>query len=288
MTELRFDDRVAIVTGAGGGLGRAHARLLAARGAKVVVNDIDRADDGGRTPAAALVEEIEAAGGTAVAHNASVAEPGAAAGAVTAALHAFGRLDIVVNNAGVVRDRSFLKMNDQELKDVLDVHFHGTFDLTQAAWGVFRDQGYGRVVMTTSVAGLFGNLGQANYASAKAAMVGLGRTLAVEGARYGIKVNLVSPGAATAMTAGMLPEDLHEEMSPDRVAPMVAYLCHDSCAVTGEIFHAVAGRFARNFIALTDGYTNPGATVEDVAANLGTIMDTTSWSIPSQAVELPR
>jgi NAD(P)-dependent dehydrogenase (short-subunit alcohol dehydrogenase family) len=259
-TQLRFDDRVAIITGGGGGLGRAYARLLASRGAHVVVNDIDRKDDNGRTPAGAVVRT---------------------------ALEAFGRVDIVVNNAGIVRDRSFAKMSDQEIAEVLDVHLHGTMRLTRAAWGVMRERQYGRVVMTTSVAGLWGNRGQANYASAKAGLVGLGRTLAVEGARYGILVNLISPGAATNMTAAMLPEHLHERMSPDRVAPMVAYLCHESCTLSGEILFAAAGRYARDLIVETAGYENRDATVEDIAAHLPEVMDTSSWTIPAQAVQLP-
>ncbi|MGH1561603.1 SDR family NAD(P)-dependent oxidoreductase [Mumia sp. DW29H23] len=287
MAELRFDDRVAVVTGGGGGLGRAYARLLASRGAKVVVNDLDVKDDEGRTPAGALVEEITESGGTAIAHDGSIGETGAGEAVVATALDAFGRVDVLVNNAGMVRDRSFAKMSDEELSDVLAVHYFGAYALTKAAWPHLRAQEYGRIVFTTSVAGLYGNLGQANYSSAKAALVGLGRTLAVEGARNGIKVNLISPGAATAMTAAMLPERLHEKMSPDRVAPMVGYLCHESCEVTGEVFHAVAGTFARTFIAQTQGYENAEATIDDVAANLGQIMDLSEWSIPGQAVELP-
>lgn len=287
MAELRFDERVAIVTGAGAGLGRAYARLLAARGASVVVNDLDRKDDDGRTPAGAVVEEIESAGGSAVAHDSSIAAANAGKHLVETALDAFGRVDIVVNNAGVVRDRSFSKMSDEELSEVLGVHFHGTYGLTQAAWPHLRKQAYGRIVLTTSVAGLFGNFGQANYSSAKAAMVGLGRTLAIEGARDGIKANLISPGAATAMTESMLPEHLHDKMSPARVAPMVGYLCHESCSVTGEVFYAVAGTYARNFVAVTQGYENPDATIDDIAQHFDTIMDLSEWSIPGQAVELP-
>ncbi|WP_370617767.1 SDR family NAD(P)-dependent oxidoreductase [Mumia qirimensis] len=287
MSELRFDDRVAIVTGAGGGLGNAYARLLADRGAKVVVNDLDVKNDSGQTPAGVVVEAIESAGGTAVAHNAAAGSPGAGEAMVQTALDAFGRVDIVVNNAGVVRDRSFAKMSADELSEVLAVHFHGAFDLTQAAWPHLRQQEYGRVVLTTSVAGLFGNLGQANYSSAKAAVVGLARTLAVEGARKGIKVNVISPGAATDMTRAMLPENLHDKMSPDRVAPMVGYLCHESCSVSGEIFFAVAGSFARNFIAVTKGYENPDASIDDIAEHVDTIMDLSEWSIPGQAVEIP-
>ncbi|WP_238005516.1 SDR family NAD(P)-dependent oxidoreductase [Dactylosporangium sp. AC04546] len=285
--QLRFDDRVAIVTGAGGGLGRAYALLLASRGAHVVVNDIDRKDDSGTTPAASVAAEINGLGGSAVAHDGSIAEPSAGPAVVDTAMQAFGRVDIVVNNAGIVRDRSFGKMSDQEVKDVLDVHLHGTIGLTRAAWNVLRERQYGRVVMTTSVAGLWGNLGQANYSAAKAGLVGLGRTLAVEGARHGIRVNLISPGAATAMTSAMLPEHLHERMSPDRVAPMVAYLCHESCTLTGEILFAAAGRYARNLIIETAGYENPDATVEDIATHLPDILDTTSWTVPAQAVQLP-
>lgn len=285
--ELRFDDRVAIVTGAGGGLGRAYARLLAARGARVVVNDLDRKGDDGQTPAAAVCAEITTAGGTAVAFNASIAEPDSGTAAVQAALDTFGRIDIVVNNAGIVRDRSFAKLSEQELRDVLDTHLLGSLRLTQAAWSHFQEQQYGRVVMTTSVAGLFGNFGQANYSSAKAGLMGLGKTLAIEGARRNIKVNIISPGAATSMTSGGLPEHLHAAMSAERVAPMVGYLCHESCEPTGEIFVAVAGSFARNLIIQTAGYKNADATIEDIAANLDQITDTSEWTVPTEALALP-
>jgi NAD(P)-dependent dehydrogenase (short-subunit alcohol dehydrogenase family) len=285
--ELRFDDRVAIVTGAGGGLGRAYARLLADRGARVVVNDVVRAGEDGQTPAAAVSTEITARGGAAIPVDASVADPDAAEAVVQATLDAFGRVDILVNNAGVVRDRSFGKISDQEISEVLDVHLHGSLRFTRAAWPHLQERQYGRVVMTTSVAGLFGNFGQANYSAAKAALVGVGRTLAIEGARRNIKVNIISPGAATSMTSGVLPEHLHVAMSPDRVAPMVAYLCHESCAVSGEIFFAAAGRYARNLIVETTGYQNPHATVEDIAASLGQIMDPTGWTIPTEAIALP-
>jgi NAD(P)-dependent dehydrogenase (short-subunit alcohol dehydrogenase family) len=285
--ELRFDDRVAIITGAGGGLGRAYARLLADRGAQVVVNDVGRAGEDGRTPAAAIAAEIMARGGAAIPVDASVSDPDAGEITVQAALDAFGRVDILVNNAGIVRDRSFGKMSGQEIREVLDVHLHGSLRFTRAAWPHLQERQYGRVVMTTSVAGLFGNFGQANYSAAKAALVGLGRTLAIEGARRNIKVNIISPGAATSMTSGVLPEHLHAAMSPDRVAPMVGYLCHESCAVSGEIFFAAAGRYARNLIVQTSGYQNPDATIEDVAASLGRIMDASEWTIPTEATALP-
>jgi NAD(P)-dependent dehydrogenase (short-subunit alcohol dehydrogenase family) len=284
---LRFDERVAIITGAGGGLGRAYARLLAARGAHIVANDIDRKDDAGRTPADIVCAEIAEVGGTAVAVNGSIADAGAGDVLVRTALDAFGRVDVLVNNAGIVRDRSFAKMSDAELSAVYGVHLYGTLAATKAAWPIMRERGYGRVVLTTSVAGLFGNMGQANYSSAKSAMVGLGRTLAIEGARAGIKVNIVSPGAATSMTASLLPEHLHAAMAPEKVAPMVAYLCHESCAATGEIFFASAGRYARNLIVETEGYRNPDASVEDIAAHLDTIMDATHWTVPGDSMQLP-
>jgi NAD(P)-dependent dehydrogenase (short-subunit alcohol dehydrogenase family) len=286
--ELRFDGRVAVITGAGGGLGRAYARLLAARGARVVANDVDRKNDDGRTPADAVCADIAESGGAALAHNGSIAEPGAGAAVVRTAMDAFGRVDILINNAGIVRDRSFAKMTDEELALVHGVHLHGSLAASKAAWPVMRERGYGRIVLTTSVAGLFGNAGQVNYASAKSAMVGLGRTLALEGANKGIKVNIISPGAATAMTAAVLPEHLHEPMSPDRVAPMVAYLCHETCAVTGEIFFASAGRYARNIVVETVGYRNPDATIEDVAARIDTIMSVENWTIPTDSMQLPQ
>jgi NAD(P)-dependent dehydrogenase (short-subunit alcohol dehydrogenase family) len=285
MTEqvLRFDDRVALVTGAGSGLGRSYALLLAARGARVVVNDLDRQEDG-RTPAERTCAEIRETGGEAVPHNEAVDAPGAGERMVQTALDTWGRLDVLVNNAGITRDRSFAKMSDGEFLSVLGVHLGGTIAATRAAWAPMRKHGYGRVVLTTSVAGLFGNFGQANYASAKAAFLGLGRTLAIEGARSGILVNLLSPGAATAMTESILPEDMRATMSPDLVAPMVAYLCHESCAVSGEIFVARQGHFARNLVVETAGYDTAEPTPEDVAANLDRIMSTDSWTIPESAI----
>lgn len=283
--ELNFADRVAIVTGGGGGLGRSYARLLAARGARVVVNDI-AVSDGTHTPAERTCVEITASGGTAVPHNMGVDQAGAGDAMVDTALKAWGRLDILINNAGITLDRSFAKMTAEEFARVLAVHLDGTVAATRAAWGPMRQQRYGRVVLATSVAGLFGNFGQANYASAKAAFVGLGRTLAIEGSRSGILVNLISPGAATAMTENILPPEMKATMSPDLVAPMVIYLCHESCSVTGEVFVARQGHFARNLVVETDGCDIVDPTPETVAANLDRIMDATSWTVPEAAFQL--
>jgi NAD(P)-dependent dehydrogenase (short-subunit alcohol dehydrogenase family) len=281
--QLTFTDRVAIVTGGGGGLGRSYARLLAKRGARVVVNDIAQSADG-QTPAERTCAEIADAGGVAVPYNGGISDPGAGVDMVRTALDTWGRVDILINNAGVTADRSFAKMTDEDFDVVLGVHLGGTLAATRAAWAPMREQGFGRVVLTTSVAGLFGNFGQANYASAKAALVGLGRTLAIEGARAGIRVNLVSPGASTAMTANVLSEEMKSTMSPDLVAPMVAYLCHESCLVSGEIFVARQGYFARNLIVETAGCTLVEPTVESVAANLDRIMEASSWTVPDSAI----
>jgi NAD(P)-dependent dehydrogenase (short-subunit alcohol dehydrogenase family) len=283
--DLSFINRVAVVTGGGSGLGRSYARLLAARGARVVVNDIPTSD-GTATPAERVCAEIGDSGGLAIPHNGGVDAEGAGDGIVQTALDAWGRLDIVINNAGITRDRSFAKMTDRDFTEVLAVHQLGSVAVSRAAWAPMREQGYGRVVLTTSVAGLFGNFGQANYASAKAAFVGLGRTLAIEGARSGILVNLVSPGAATAMTEHILPAEMKAAMSPDLVAPMVAYLCHESCRVSGEIFVARSGYFARNLIVETAGCNIDDPSIESIAANLDRIMDTKSWTVPDSAIQL--
>lgn len=203
-----------------------------------------------------------------------VDKAGAGIAMVETALKTWGRLDILVNNAGVTRDRSFAKMTADEFDTVLAVHLDGTLAATRAAWAPMRDQRYGRVVLTTSVAGLYGNFGQANYASAKAAFIGLGRTLAIEGARSGILVNLISPGAATAMTENILPPEMKATMSPDLVAPMVAYLCHESCTVSGEIFVARQGHFARNLIVETTG-----CDIADPTRRRSLYISTKSWTL---------
>jgi NAD(P)-dependent dehydrogenase (short-subunit alcohol dehydrogenase family) len=238
MGDLGFDGRVAIVTGAGNGLGRAHARLLAARGAQVVVNDLGGAVDGAGAssgPAAAVAREIEDAGGVALANTDTVATPDGGRALVDAAVEAFGGVDIVVNNAGILRDRAFHNLTPDELDPVLDVHLRGSFFVTVPAWRVMRERGYGRVVFTSSASGILGNFGQANYGAAKMGVVGMTRVLAVEGARHGIRVNAIAPMARTRMTDGLL-GDMHDRLDPELVSPVAAWLAHERCSVTGDVF----------------------------------------------------
>ncbi len=243
--ELHFDGRVAIVTGAGGGLGRAYARLLAARGARVVVNDLGGSMHGeGAAPTAAdrVVAEIRAAGGEAAANYDSVEDGGRI---VQHALDAFGRLDIVINNAGILRDVSFHKMSDEDWEKIYRVHLYGGYQVTRAAWPHLRDQSYGRVIMTSSAAGLYGNFGQANYSSAKLGLLGLAQTLAAEGQKRNVLVNAIAPLAGSRLTETILPPDLVAALRPEYVAPLVAWLCHESCADTGHTFEVGAGWVAR-------------------------------------------
>lgn len=233
---LHFNNRVAIITGAGGGLGREYALLLASRGCSVVVNDLNqRAAD-------KVVEEIRRAGGKAVANYNSVEEGDAL---VKTALDSFGQLDILVNNAGILRDKSLLKMTEDDWDIIQRVHLRGSFLVTRAAWPHMRQRGYGRIIMTGSSAGLYGNFGQTNYAAAKMGLVGLSNTLAVEGAKYNIHSNVIIPMAASQLTQNILPEQLLKRLSPAYVAPVVAYLCHESCNETGGIFEAAGGWVAR-------------------------------------------
>jgi NAD(P)-dependent dehydrogenase (short-subunit alcohol dehydrogenase family) len=271
MAELRFDGRVAIVTGAGQGLGRQHALELASRGAKVVVNDLGGALDGSGAstgPAAAVVEEIKKTGGEAVANPDNVATSEGAEAIVGTALETFGRVDIVVNNAGILRDRSFKNMAPEEFDQVIAVHLRGSFLVTHAAWPHLREQGYGRVIMTSSPAGLFGNFGQANYSSAKMGIVGLTKTLAAEGAKYDIKVNAIAPIAWTRMTSDLFPPDFEDKLSVELVTPVVAWLAHESNEGTGETYSVGGGRVARVFVAEGPGFTKKdGLSIEDVRDN---------------------
>lgn len=283
MAELTFDGRVAVITGAGQGLGRAHALLLAERGAKVVVNDLGGALDGtGRSagPAEQVVKTIEAAGGEAVTDNNSVATPEGGRAVVETALESYGRVDIVINNAGILRDRTFAKMTPEEVDAVLDVHLRGAFWVTRAAWTHMREQGYGRVVVTSSPAGLYGNFGQPNYSAAKMGVVGLVRTLALEGRKSGIQANAISPMAYTRMTEQMLPGDVGERLTPELVSPVVAWLVHETCQESGEIFAVGGGHVARVFIAETKGYAASDLSPENVRDHWSQICDESSYTVP--------
>jgi NAD(P)-dependent dehydrogenase (short-subunit alcohol dehydrogenase family) len=283
MSELRFDERAAIVTGAGNGLGRSHALLLASRGAMVVVNDLGGAVDGSgadTTAAQQVVDEITAAGGIAVANTDSVATPEGGESIVQTALDAFGRIDIVVNNAGILRDKAFHNQTVETIDAVLDVHLRGAFYVTLPAYRYMREHGYGRIVVTASPAGLFGNFGQTNYSAAKMGLVGFARAIGQEGGRKGVHANVISPTAATRMTEGLL-GTLSEDTDPEYISAAVAYLCHESCELQGEVLAAAAGRVARCFVGVTPGYMNRELTPEDVADNLDTIMAEDGYTVPT-------
>ncbi|MFC4588182.1 SDR family oxidoreductase [Sphaerisporangium corydalis] len=275
MPELRFNGKVAVVTGAGHGLGRSHALLLAERGAKVVVNDLGGALDGtgaSTGPAAEVVELIVKNGGEAVASADNVATPEGAEAIVQAARDAFGRVDILVNNAGILRDRSFGKMSVEEFDSVLAVHVRGSFLVSRAAFPHMKEQRYGRIVNTSSPAGLFGNFGQANYSTAKMGLVGLTKTLGIEGARAGIRANAIAPIAWTRMTEALLPAEFEQRFTADRVSPLVAFLAHESCETSGEVFSVGAGRIARVFVAEGPGWRTDDLSIESIADNWDAIL----------------
>ena len=278
---VNFEGRVALVTGAGGGLGRSYARLLAARGAMLVINDLGGTVTGegaDASAAEAVVAEIVAAGGVAVADAHSVATPEGSNAMVQKALDTFGRIDILINNAGILRDRSMHKMEIKDFRAVLEVHLLGTFLTCRAAYPHMREQSYGRIVNTTSGAGLYGNFGQVAYSAAKAGVVGLSRTLAVEGRLRNVKVNVIAPAALSRMT-GSLGAKVTER-KPEQVAPAVAWLCHESCNLTGQIIEALGGRIAMHFIGETRGVWAPHWEIEDVAARMGEIQDMTGYVVP--------
>jgi NAD(P)-dependent dehydrogenase (short-subunit alcohol dehydrogenase family) len=287
MADIRFDGRVAIVTGAGGGLGREHALLLAARGARVVVNDLGGAVDGtggSAGPAERTAKEIEDLGGVAVADSNTVATAEGGQAIVDTALEAFGRVDIVVNNAGILRDKAFHNLTPELLDPVLDVHLRGAFHVTRPAWARMREAGYGRVLLTASNAGILGNFGQSNYGAAKMGLVGLARVLAQEGARYGIKANVLAPIARTRMTEELLGE-LAPKLDPRLAAPVAAWLVHEDCPVSGEIYSVGGGRVARFFVGLTEGYVNPELTLEDVRDNFDRVRDEAGYTVPVGVAE---
>jgi NAD(P)-dependent dehydrogenase (short-subunit alcohol dehydrogenase family)/acyl dehydratase/putative sterol carrier protein len=261
-TQIRFDGRVAIVTGAGTGLGRVYALELARRGARVVVNDLGGARDGSgqgsKGPADKVVEEIKAMGGQAVANYDSVATVDGGENIAKTALDAFGTVDILINNAGILRDKSFLKMEPENWQIVVDVHLNGAYNVSRPAFAVMKDKGYGRILMTTSAAGLYGNFGQTNYTAAKMGLVGLMNTLKLEGEKYNIKVNTIAPVAASRLTADILPPDFLDKLKPELVAPMALYLVSDQCPVSGNIYNAGMGFFNRAAIV-----TGPGTVVGD-------------------------
>jgi NAD(P)-dependent dehydrogenase (short-subunit alcohol dehydrogenase family) len=274
---IRFDNRVAIVTGAGNGLGRAHALLLASRGAKVVVNDPGGARDGAGSDASVadkVVREITGVGGQAVANYDSVADAASAKRIVETALDAFGTVDIVVNNAGILRDKTFQNMAMEDYELVVKVHLMGSVYVTHAAWPIMRQKAYGRVVMTSSNSGIYGNFGQSNYAAAKLAVVGLMNALRLEGQKYNIHINTIAPVAGTRMTEDLMPPETVARLRPELVSPMVAYLCSEQCQCSGEIFAAGAGYFSRIEYREGPGVRLSGLpNIDDVAANIEKIAD---------------
>ena len=288
MTEaLGFDGKVAIITGAGGGLGRQHALLMASRGALVVVNDLGGAVDGtGSDKGAAdkVVDEIKALGGEAVADTNSVATAEGGEAIVQSALDAFGTVDIVINNAGILRDKAFHNMDESRVDPVFDVHLKGAFNVTGPAFRVMREKGYGRIISTSSAAGIFGNFGQANYGAAKMGLVGFTRVLAVEGARFNIAANAIAPIALTRMTEDLL-GDLGQKLQPDYVAPLVTFLAHESCDATGRVFSVGGGRVAEVFIGECQGFTDANLSPESVRDNWSTICDRDGYAVPAQIAE---
>ena len=290
MTDISFDGRVAIVTGAGGGLGRTYALDLAARGAAVVVNDLGGSVDGkGGSDSAAqkVVDEIKAAGGEAVANYDSVSTPEGGKSIVDQAVAAFGKVDVVINNAGILRDKSFLKLEWADLDAVLDVHLKGAFYVSQPAFAVMKENGYGRFIFTASNAGVFGNFGQTNYGAAKSGLVGLSNVLAVEGARAGILSNVICPVAKTRMTEELLGA-FADQLAPELVTPMVVFLASEACTFTHEVFSAAGGRYARIFTGLAPGWFAGAGVVpsaEDIAAHLDEIEKQEGYSVPASVAD---
>jgi NAD(P)-dependent dehydrogenase (short-subunit alcohol dehydrogenase family) len=288
VSEITFDGRVAIVTGAGGGLGRTYALELARRGAQVVVNDLGGSVNGeGGDDAAAqkVVDEIKSAGGEATPNYDSVSSPEGGESIVKTAVDAYGKVDIVINNAGILRDKSFAKMSWEDLDLVLDVHLKGAFYVSQPAFKVMKENGYGRFVFTSSNSGVFGNFGQANYGAAKMGLVGLSNVLAIEGAKAGILSNVVCPVAGTRMTEELL-GDFAKLLKPETVTPLVTFLASEACTFTHEAFSAAGGRYARVFVGLAPGWyggKDTIATAEDVLDHIDEIENQDGYIVPTQS-----
>lgn len=290
MEDIRFDGRVCIVTGAGSGLGKSHALEFARRGGQVVVNDLGGNVDGtgaGSAAADLVVKEIEESGGTAVANYDSVSTPEGGQSIVQTALDNFGRVDVLINNAGILRDRSFAKMSTEEVESVLDVHLKGAFCVSQPAFRAMKENNYGRIVFTASAAGVFGNFGQANYGAAKMGLVGLSNVLAQEGVKNGIKSNVIAPIAATRMTTGIM-DGLGLKLDPEYVTAMVVYLSSEQCELTHEIYSVGAGRYARVFVGLCEGWTDTQAEsigAENVRDHIEQIRDEGGYVVPGSAAD---
>ncbi|MEO3758027.1 SDR family NAD(P)-dependent oxidoreductase [Mycobacterium sp. B14F4] len=285
MPDMRFDGRVAVVTGGGRGLGRSYALLLAERGAKVVVNDLGGSitgdldpshppPDAEATPANEVVREIVSAGGEAVACTDSVAGPAGGKAIIDTAVEQYGRLDILIHNAGIVRRASLREMTYEDFEAVVDVHLRGAFHLVRPAFPLMCDAGYGRIVLTSSIGGLYGNHEVANYAVAKAGVIGLSNVAAMEGAAHGVTSNVIVPAAVTRMAAG-IDTSAYPPMGPELVAPAVGWLSHESCSVTGEVLIALAGRIARAVVAESPGVYQPSWSIEDVGEHMAAIRDMT-------------
>ena len=283
MSDINFENKTVVVTGAGNGLGKAYAMEFAKRGANVVVNDIGGSVDGAgseNAPADIVVEEIKSNGGSAFANYDSVATKEGGQSIIDTALNEFGSIHSVVNNAGILRDKSFANMTEKEFSLIIEVHLKGTYFVTQPAFKIMKENNYGRIVNVASPSGLFGNFGQTNYGAAKMGIVGLTNVLAIEGAKYNIKVNVIAPTAYTRMTEALLPEDVGKLFSAELVTPMVTYLASEACEPTHEIFGVAAGRFARIGIITHEGYVNTEATAEDIAGNIEEIRTITDGTYP--------
>jgi len=284
VTQRRFDGRVAVITGAGRGLGREYALLLGAAGAKVIVNDPGasmKGDGSDAAPADEVVREIRAAGGEAVACTDSVATPQGGQAIIQSALDHFGRIDILIHNAGNVRYGSLEEITQEDFKAVVDVHLMGAFHVVRPAFPIMCNAGYGRIVLTSSIGGLYGTHKVVNYGVAKAGIIGLNNVAAIEGAEKGVKSNIIVPGAVTRMAEG-LDTSQYPPMGPDLVAPVVGWLAHDSCTISGEMLIAMGGRVAKALIAETEGVYRPSWSIDEVANQIDGIRNTDKlWMLPT-------